>query len=102
MNCPNWVSESFRSKLKLKSNPESPSQFQLYGLQFPRCYAGLHQTFYNLLTKLKSHFFLWGIIVKPQMVKSCGILVCALKHRKKCTPSFVVNFRNETPKAGPF
>ena len=82
MNCPNWVSESFRSKLKLKSNPESPSQFQLYGLQFPRCYAGLHQTFYNLLTKLKSHFFLWGIIVKPQMVKSCGILVCALKHRK--------------------
>ena len=85
MNCPNWVSvcTSFQSKLKLKSNPESPSQFQLYGLQFPRCYAGLHQTFYNLQKKnSKGIFFLWGIFVKPQMVKSCGILVCALKHRK--------------------
>ena len=68
--------------MKLKSNPEAQSQFQLYGLQFPRCYAGLHQNFLQFADKIEKSLFLWGIFVKPQMVKSCGILVCALKHRK--------------------
>ena len=69
--------------MKLKSNPEAQSQFQLYGLQFPRCYAGLHQNFLQFADKIEKSLFSLGYFCeKPQMVKSCGILVCALKHRK--------------------
>ena len=65
MNCPNWVCvcTSFRSKVKLKSNPEAQSQFQLYGLQFPRCYAGLHQNFLQFADKIEKSLFFFGVFL---------------------------------------